>query len=224
MNRQNKILVAILALIFVLYIGYYLYPKSITVESTPYYTKDWNIKVSCQPGVLDTLNYGLQKEHGFYNSYCTVKDAYVYFNVDFNYPNGRRYFTITVKNSSDKTAYYNTKTGSIKKMEKLCYDGQNSEKDGYLNESKDCSYSTSFNVSNISLKAIKNYNGKIIDIKDKNAYRFYKDPYNLKILPGEELYFIVDVNWPENLVPTNNFFAYYQTKMLILLNQSCGCD
>ena len=224
MNRQNKILVAILALIFVLYIGYYLYPKSITVESTPYYNKDWNIKVGCTPGVSNTLNYGLQKEGGFYNSYCTVKDADVYFNVDFNYPTGRRYFTIVVKNESDKTAYYNTKTGSVKKMEKLCYDGQNGYKDGYLTEEKDCRYGADFNVANISLKAVKNQNGKIIEIKDKNAYKFYRDPNNIKVLPGEELYFIVEVNWPEDLVPTNNFFAYYQTKMLILLNQKCGCD
>ncbi len=221
MNRQNKILVAILALIFVLYIGYYLYPKSISIESTPYYNKDWNIAINCQDGVLDTLNYGLEKEHGFYNSYCTVKDSAVYFNVDFNYPTGRRYFTITITNDSDKTAYYNTKTGTIRKMEKLCYDGQNGEKDGYISDEKDCSYSGDFNVANLYLKAIKDYNGNVVRIDDNGIQDFYEDPNNIKLLPGEQLYFIADVNWPDNLVPNNNFIALYETKMTIDLTQTC---
>lgn len=112
MNKQNKILLGMLAFIVACTIGYALFSESINITGTATAKGDFNLTTTCQPGfisggslsipdVLEPLGLvGIgPKEGGYHNDSCSVVDDKVTINTVFKYPSAMRMFTIKITNS-----------------------------------------------------------------------------------------------------------------------------
>ena len=197
MNRNNKILVGVLALIVAMTIGYALFSDNITITGTAKAKGDFSITATCKTGLdsrLTLSELGLDPEGGYRNDSCTVSGNTVSISLDLDYLTATRYFTVKMTNSGTIDATLNL--SNITESGKICLDGVNSEPNGKIEEDE-CADPSLSGFSNVNLfdvmplAAEKSDGTILIDAEDPNFADFMDEDGNLIIKPGNSFLFLV---------------------------------
>ena len=108
MNKQNRILLGVLAFVVACTIGYALFSETITINGTATAKGDWELTTTCTKGISGDLvtagGFEIDTEAGYKSDTCTVSGNTVTASVGLEYPSAFRYFTIAVKNTGTITA------------------------------------------------------------------------------------------------------------------------
>ena len=125
MKKKNMIIIGVIALILVITIGYALFSDTLTINGTATAKGDFNMTMTCQPG-LDTSiasaeDIMMDEDNGYENDQCSVDDKTMTFSTGLKYPGAQRSFTVKMKNEGSIDAYLNVDTGLTSNV-KTCYD------------------------------------------------------------------------------------------------------
>ncbi len=201
MNRNNKILVGVLAFVVAMTIGYAIFSDKITVIGTAKAKGDFSLITTCEKGLSQRINsnsFDIPSEGGYENDSCIVNDNEVSFHADLRYPGATRYFTIKITNTGTIDAYSNINTGMEAFKNRICIDGSNG---GTLNgtiEDGECYDDPDFNSEIVPAKiefvAFEKKDGTIFNGAD-NSETIIKDFFdetgeNIILKPGESAYLL----------------------------------
>ncbi len=203
MNKNNKVLVGVLALIVAMTIGYALFSDNITITGTAKAKGDFSLKVTCSPGInseIDALADDMKvfnwisgdasysdaasllaayPENNYSNDTCVVEDNNVKFHVDLLQPGARRYFTVKVVNDgSIPIAGIEPDAGS-----NPIITGTITQEDGNLKE---------LGNDQIANDSIEQFAGVV-----GNGFSFSKPDY--AFVTGDSMYLVYVINCPEKL-------------------------
>lgn len=196
MNRNNKILVGVLALIVAMTIGYAIFSDKITITGTAKAKGDFSITASCQTGLDSRLGLipeiDLKPEGGYRNDSCTVSGNTVSINLDLDYITATRYFTVKMTNTGTIDAMLNL--GNVPVSGKICFDGLNSEPNGKIEEA-DCADPSVPGASNINLFdimpiAAEKSDGTIVTGGEEMDYFVTESGFIIK--PRESIFFLIE--------------------------------
>ena len=125
MKKKNMIIIGVIALILAVSVGYALFSDTLTINGTATAKGDFNMTMTCQPG-LDTSiasaeDMMMDEDNGYENDQCSVDDKTMTFSTGLKYPGAQRTFTVKMKNEGSIDAYLNLDTGVTGNV-KTCYD------------------------------------------------------------------------------------------------------
>lgn len=112
MNRNNKILVGVLAFIVAMTIGYALFSDKITITGTAKAKGDFSVTAACTPGIPKDFpmdDYGvlfsnyfsgkIMADNHYKNDSCSVNGNEITFNAELTQPLAARNFTVKFTNN-----------------------------------------------------------------------------------------------------------------------------
>ena len=224
-NKNNKLLVAMLSFVVVCVVGYALFSDNIKVTGSATASGDWAITATCEEGISSSFSSAIQsfvnideiiKEGGYGNSSCSVSGNTVTMSTELKYPTAQRAFTIKFKNEGNMDAFlFKVGTKPVKNTSITVYNSDNSiykeltsssnEFQGYLNEFGQ--------FSTDGLVIIRTASGSILTednwqdrIYEKAGRTSYEDFY-LKLQPGETLETVSWAYWDEDATLSNGYRA-----------------
>ena len=118
MNRNNKILVGVLALIVAMTIGYALFSDNITITGTAKAKGDFSVIATCTPGIqkdfpMKGYNYVfsgstvIEQDNHYKGDSCSVNGDKITFNAELTQPLAARNFTVKFTNNGTIPASFN---------------------------------------------------------------------------------------------------------------------
>ena len=222
---KNKILLGLLIFLLSCMIGYALFSESIAITGTATASGNFSINVTCQPGILSKLgtvqSLGLNKEGGYQNDTCSVKNNKISVSTEFLYPTAHRYFTVKIKNTGTIDIKYDA--AKITSTDKICV------ANNIAGNNKKCKTLTNAD-SQISLEdyranfgfyrlAVEKPNGDLLT--EEEVMEFY-DPVNEIFIakPGYSVYWYAYL-WLEHSNENNgDMFVEYESSFEIPLIQA----
>ena len=215
LNKNNKILVGILAFIVVCVIGYALFSENITVTGTATADGDFEITPSCSltlpDDILDDFNRHAT-QGGYKNEDCTVNGKEITLSTTLLYPSAKKIFYAEIKNTGNINAVYSL-NGIIDNLSiKLkLYDKTTDE----LIEERNVDifegdFDHNYAQWTLDKTYIKTKDGVHLHTDDEiiNNNKLYKDNkgnYYLQFKPGESLVFVYELFWDDNAVQTDYY-------------------
>lgn len=235
MNKNNKILLGVLAFVVACTIGYALFSDNINITGTATAKGDFALTTTCSTGISNdlkgTVTSLLNPEGGYENDTCTVTGDEVSFHSDLLYPTASRWFTIKITN-----------TGSIPAMLKLASDSDNSV---IYDLQKVCTYEKGNDVSLgcfdhsdsgfdfgsymyfvIDFPLAANISGQLVVPTDESTIDYLTEklyvyqggsvPGDLIIEPGVSVYFAAYLSYPSDFV--GNGETLFKSEFKLRLN------
>ena len=90
MKKQSIAIIAVVALVLGVAVGYALFSETITINGTATAKGDFDMVVTCETGFSTKLgspsSYGYSDDYGYSNDTCSVVDNTVSLSTDFLYP------------------------------------------------------------------------------------------------------------------------------------------
>ncbi len=232
MNKNNKLLIGMLAFVVACVVGYALFSENITVTGSATASGDWGITASCS----DTIPAAVVDDYettdvqgGFEKDSCEASANTIIANTTLLYPSAMKLYHGEYKN-----------TGSINAVFKIGTDltnvlGGAASEDGALsaelklyNKETNALYKTytgyealnatdNYGFAYIDKVYIKSITGEYLNTKteilgNNSLYKDSNGNYYLQIKPGESIVFILSANWYRDAIQTD----YYSTMKLEL--------
>ena len=141
--KNKNYLVAVLAVLLVVSIGYALFGQTINITGSAKAQGSFAITTTCTPGLTDGVKefFGDDAgDNGYANDSCTVTGNNVSYHADLLYPGALRSYTVTMTNTGSMDAILNINTGIRQIKNDVCIDGgtgSGSEKNGTI-EASEC--------------------------------------------------------------------------------------
>ena len=207
MNKQNRILLGVLAFIVACTIGYALFSETITISGTATAKGDFSITTTCTKGIdaAAKIGTGIEgQEEGYSNDTCTVSGDTVTYHADLAYPTAYRLFTVKMTNTGSITAEAIVNTAFVITASYCEYDNTTNAQVG------DC---------------VNQYDSGNAFISNENAYfevngtKYYGNEENADDLilneagtgyilkPGDSMYFIMKAKWPSDKNSSTNYYV-----------------
>ncbi len=210
MNKQKKVIIAVLTLVVTMMVGYALFSEALTINGTATAKGDFNITTTCTPGIqkdfpMEGYNYffsgspSITKDNHYKNDSCTVNGNEVTFNAELTQPLAARNYTVKLTNSGSIPASFNpgmeSEEGSIQWSIERC-EG-NFEDDTFSNCTNNLDYNS---IMDFELLGFEDANGNIsVNLKSSDEISKYIDTENALIIlqPGESMYMRFSAEWRE---------------------------
>ena len=223
MKKNKRIIVALLAIVLTLSIGYALFSQTINITGTATASGSFQITSDCTIGLPSAIdqkltNISVNDQKGTTNNVCTVGNDYnVTFSSNLLYPGAVQYFTIKMTNTGSEDAYLYLDDANEPAYEAtnvtLCYDGAtgidaNNTPNGVIDTSTECS-----NVAGQSdpygiIGALLLFN------IDENNFVFEKTDHSLYILEDDGIsHFVVGDGDGLVLKPQESMYAVFEAKV-----------
>lgn len=208
MNKNNKVLIGLLAFVVVCVVGYALFSENITVTGSATATGSFKITPTCS--LTMPSSWLEEKEGGYINPECTIKDNVITSKVTLQYPTALKLFYTEYKNDGDIDAVIKFKYDvpesfiNIKPTIKV----YNNKTDSLV-ETLD-----KFDKNYVQLQsakfAIKTVDGNYLETEEHivSESRVYKDvtgDYYIDIKPGESFVFLYMMTWNKDAIDTGNY-------------------
>lgn len=207
MNKDNKILITILAFVVVCFVGYALFSETITVTGTATAEGTFDIGLSCVTGFSsDFLDAGLEDGYvinipdgGYKNDSCSVDGFNVSFKTDLEFPGASRKYTIKVTNNGSIAARVPYSEDARERKERssciINSDGTKSCSERFKLDSNSGTTYDRFDYGFL----IKKPDGSYVTMLDETELMKYLDLDTEEVIlePGYSTYFLGQMDWPE---------------------------
>lgn len=215
MKKNRTIIVAVLAIVLTLAVGYALFSQTINITGTATAQGSFEIKTMCIEGISSDISSKITgtTEAGYSNVTCTpstlsVSDAA--FSATLAYPGAKRYFTIKMENTGSIDATLKMSTDITQTFE-FCND---EDKNGTF-ESSECA--TSGQYIDAFVGAFVNIDGFVFSDgtsyyggNDAGIANFTPDGDEVTIKHGDSIYIVYHLEFPSDY--DNN---YIYTKAML---------
>lgn len=224
-NKQNKIVIIIVALILVMAVGYAIFNQTINITGTAVAEGSFKIDVECNPGISNDLRqYGVDlgftmyEDNGYSNDYCRLIDGVYTFHTDLNSPGAARYFTIKMKNSGSIDAVLDTANDFISLKNEYCSDGSDgSTKNGLINHETECGGTHNIYGELINGYAIADPDDNIIPFSQ--ASQFFEGN-KIILRPGYSIYSVDSEYFDSNAEISGLYYESHEVSVRYIFRQA----
>lgn len=214
--KRNRLLVACLALLLVLSIGYALFSEQVNITGTLKGKGEFEVTLTCNLGYSDELiKAGVaastnMNQKGFGEDSCDIVKGKVQFTTNLDYPGAKRYFTVKVENTGTIPVTFDEEKLSSEGL----YDYLSTSIDTYgyspagyraiSSDEKEFSYYND-KGEKTTANVIKLINVGVIELGNNCSYGDECFNNFESIKTGESIYYVLAFEWPEDFAADYSF-------------------
>ena len=234
-NINRTTVIIVLAIFLTISVGYALFSDTITIEGTATAKGEFDIEASCITNVSTDMLYdfGLEddtkegttvaemwREHGYKDVSCLVDGNTVKYSAGFDYPRAQKNYVIKMKNVGQIPAYY--EFDSDKSIFNEEYYGKNIIKKYDSNDnlietitSTDLpDWGDAIFIGYAGALMAEDTDGNLFNLNDEGIMKFQINGSQLKLEPGESVYFLMASRWADHPSLQENNIKYVATSTL----------